>query len=81
MAASHVPHLCNDQGVEKISVGTTELQCMGARPPFDHPHVFLDMGSDTQIICPYCSTLFVVDTRLEGDQTNPPDCVYQTDVR
>ena len=32
--------------------------CVGARPPFDHPHVFLDMGDDHEIICPYCSTLF-----------------------
>ena len=64
MAAHFVPHLANDQGAEKIFVGVKELNCMGARPPFDHPHVFLDMGSDGQILCPYCSTLFVYDARL-----------------
>ena len=32
--------------------------CVGAMPPFDHPHVFLDMGDDDEIICPYCSTLY-----------------------
>ena len=61
MAAGIVPHLANDQGVEKIFVGVRELQCMGARPPFDHPHIFIDMGADTQALCPYCSTLFIYD--------------------
>ena len=45
MAAHFVPHLANDQGAEKIFVRVKELNCMGARPPFDHPHVFLDIGS------------------------------------
>ena len=40
MAASLVPHFANDQGVEKISIGVKEFQCMGARPPHDHPHVY-----------------------------------------
>ena len=50
MADIGVPHFCNDAGVEKIQIGVNEFQCMGARPPFDHPHVFLDMGGDRQII-------------------------------
>lgn len=75
MAVSLIPHFCNDRGVEKIGIGVTEFQCMGARAPFDHPHVFLDMGADTQIICPYCSTLYVKDQRLNADQSNPPGCI------
>ena len=51
-AASAVPHFANDLGVEKIYIGAKELQCMGARAPFDHPHVYLDMGADAQILCP-----------------------------
>ena len=35
MAATNVPHLANDVGAEKIFIGVKELQCMGARPPFD----------------------------------------------
>ncbi|MBI1648945.1 zinc-finger domain-containing protein [Hyphomicrobium sulfonivorans] len=75
MASSLVPHLANDDGVEKIFVGVRELNCMGARPPFDHPHVFLDMGSDGQILCPYCSTLYLYDPRLAADETDPPGCL------
>ncbi len=76
MAASTIPHLVNDLGVEKIHVGAHEIQCMGARAPFDHPHVFLDMGSDSQIICPYCSTLYVHDERLGPMDSDPPTCVH-----
>ena len=75
MAASLVPHLANDQGVEKIYVGVSELKCMGARRPYDHPHVYLDMGGDSQILCPYCSTLYIHDERLHADETDPKGCV------
>jgi uncharacterized Zn-finger protein len=71
--AHSVPHLANDKGVEKIFVGVKELQCIGARAPFDHPHVYLDMGADSQILCPYCSTLYVHDVRLGPGETDPKD--------
>ena len=71
MAASVVPHFANDLGVEKIYVGAKEFQCMGARDPFDHPHVYLDMGQDSQILCPYCSTLFIHDPRLSEAESDP----------
>lgn len=77
MAASAVPHFCNDGGVEKIIIGAKEFQCMGARPPFDHPHVFLDMGADSQALCPYCSTLYVHDGRLSAAESDPPACLYE----
>jgi len=75
MTSSAVPHLANDQGVEKIFIGVRELNCMGARPPFDHPHVYLDMGDDGQILCPYCSTLYIYDPRLAPDQSDPAGCL------
>ncbi len=69
MADKIVPHFANDKGVEKIFIGVKEFNCMGARPPFDHPHIFLDMGADHQVICPYCSTLYVYDPRLNADES------------
>jgi uncharacterized Zn-finger protein len=67
MAQTLVPHMVNDQGVDRIKIGVKEFQCMGAAPPHDHPHVYLDMGHEAQIVCPYCSTLFVHDgARLEA---------------
>jgi uncharacterized Zn-finger protein len=75
MAETFIPHFANDAGVEKIWIGVKEFQCMGARPPFDHPHVFLDMGADSQILCPYCSTLYVHSAQLEPDQSEPAGCL------
>jgi uncharacterized Zn-finger protein len=71
MADHTIPHFHNDQGVAVIGIGVREFMCVGAKPPFDHPHVFLDMGTDSEKICPYCGTLFRFDAALRGTETNP----------
>ncbi len=71
MAGGLVPHFANDKGAERIFIGVKEFNCMGARPPFDHPHVYLDMGQDGQVLCPYCSTLYVHDPRLGQTESDP----------
>ena len=68
------------QAAGKIYVGAKEFQCMGARDPFDHPHVYLDMGSDAQVLCPYCSTLYVHDPRLGAADTEPKGCLVDAEV-
>ena len=75
MADQKIPHFANDDGAEKIFIGVKEFQCMGARPPYDHPHVFLDMGADNQILCPYCSTLYLYDPRLAPTESDPAGAV------
>ena len=65
------PKFSNDEGVEKIRIGVREFECMGAKPPFDHPHIFLDMGSENTIICPYCSTVYEYDPSLKADESVP----------
>ena len=80
MADHIVPHFCNDHGAEKIYIGVREFQCMGATPPHDHPHIFIDMGSETEAICPYCSTLFVYDANLGAKDTDPPACYYDKEA-
>ena len=69
-----VPHFHNDVGAGVIEIGAREFMCIGARPPFDHPHVFLDMGDDTEVICPYCSTLYRFDPTLAPGAARPPEC-------
>ncbi len=78
MAASVVPHFANDIGVDRIKVGVHELNCMGARPPFDHPHVYLDMGTDNEILCPYCSTVYEYVPGLSAVESDPPGCIVAT---
>lgn len=71
MAGHTVPHFHNTQGVARIGIGVREFMCVGALPPFDHPHVFLDMGDENEIVCPYCSTLYRYEEGLAADLTNP----------
>ncbi|MGH6866359.1 MAG: zinc-finger domain-containing protein [Methyloceanibacter sp.] len=76
MAQTLVPHLVNDKGVDRIRIGVKEFQCMGASPPHDHPHVYLDMGNAEEIVCPYCSTLFEHDPALAANESAPSGCVF-----
>jgi uncharacterized Zn-finger protein len=71
MAHAVVAHFANDLGVKEIKVGLKEFMCMGARAPFDHPHIFLDMGGENSTICPYCSTHFVYTPSLKAHETLP----------
>ena len=72
MAEHSTPHFHNTPGVAEIRVGAKEFMCIGALPPFDHPHVYLDMGEENEIVCPYCSTLFNYDPSLKQTESDPP---------
>ena len=54
-----------------IDIGAHEFMCMGAKPPFDHPHVYCDMGGDKEYVCPYCSTLYRHDPGLAPSAARP----------
>ena len=66
MADTIVPHFHNDLGVAVIDIGAKEFMCVGAMPPFDHPHVYCDMGDASEYVCPYCSTLYRHDPTLKA---------------
>ncbi len=76
MAHPGVPHFHNSDGVRSVRIGAREFQCIGALPPFDHPHIFLDMGRGGEIVCPYCSTLYVLDEHLAADAAEPMSAIF-----
>ena len=80
MADRVVPHLTNDDGVRAIEVGVKEFMCIGAAPPFDHPHIFIDMGDADEIVCAYCSTVYRYRADLAPTVTNPPGHLYRGDL-
>jgi uncharacterized Zn-finger protein len=63
-------------GVASIEIGAKEFMCIGATPPYDHPHVFLDMGAASEIICPYCSTLYKHNAKLPHDAAMPAEAAW-----
>lgn len=76
MASGATPHFQNQMGLASIEVGAKEFMCIGAPPPFDHPHIFIDMGSDTEAVCPYCSTLYKFSSRLGASESNPAQAAW-----
>jgi uncharacterized Zn-finger protein len=76
MAGGSIPHFQNDAGHPAIEIGVKEFMCVGANPPFDHPHIFIDMGDENEAVCSYCSTLYRYSPKLKADETNPAGCVY-----
>ncbi len=80
MAETIVPHFHNEPGVAAVTIGAREFMCIGAKPPLDHPHVFLDMGDDNEIVCPYCSTLYRLDPALDARASRPAECAWTDSV-
>jgi uncharacterized Zn-finger protein len=74
MAEHVIPHFHNTPGVPVIEIGASEFMCVGEKPPFDHPHIFIDMGDASEAICPYCSTLFRHDPSLDPHAARPAEC-------
>ncbi|MFK4809996.1 zinc-finger domain-containing protein [Devosia neptuniae] len=79
-AHGSTPHFHNTEGLRQIEVGSKEFQCVGALPPFDHPHIFIDMGKDSEAVCPYCSTHYVYNPALAAGTANPLSAVYHADA-
>lgn len=76
MAHTGVPHFHNDPGVPRIQVGSKEFMCIGAHPPLDHPHVFIDMGAENDVICSYCGTLYTFNPLLSSGEAEPAECLW-----
>jgi uncharacterized Zn-finger protein len=76
MAAGATPHFQNQMGLPAIEVGAREFMCIGAPPPFDHPHIFIDMGAETETVCPYCSTLYKYNTDLGPEESIPAQAAW-----
>jgi uncharacterized Zn-finger protein len=70
------PKFQNDRGMSEIRIGAKEFECIGQSPPQDHPHVFLEMGNQDRILCPYCNTLFRFDPSLETFESKPAESLF-----
>lgn len=76
MATGATPHFQNTMGLASIEIGAREFMCIGALPPFDHPHIFIDMGSGSEAICPYCSTLYKHNPKLSPEASIPAQAAW-----
>jgi uncharacterized Zn-finger protein len=74
---ANYPKFQNEIGVPAVGIGCREFECIGDKPPQDHPHIYLNMGDAIEIVCPYCSTLYRFDPSLGADESDPPDCAHK----
>ena len=42
-------------------VSSSNVICDGGGGALGHPKVYLEMGKEKKIVCPYCSKLFVLE--------------------
>jgi len=47
---------------DAIPVTSRSVRCDGGGGPLGHPAVFLKIGPSDEIVCPYCSRQFVLET-------------------
>jgi len=60
------------QPFETVYVDSTEVSCDGGGGALGHPKVYLNLSADGEIECPYCSRLFVHQSK-RGHETMPPE--------
>jgi uncharacterized Zn-finger protein len=73
---SGYPKFKNDLGISEIKIGARQFACIGASPPHDHPHVYLEVGVADWIGCPYCSTVFRYEAALAPYAADPSECAF-----
>jgi uncharacterized Zn-finger protein len=74
MMASRYPKFRNDRAVPEIRIGAREFNCIGVSPPQDHPHVYINIGDQDTILCPY--SRYRYDSRLAPFEADPQDCLF-----
>jgi uncharacterized Zn-finger protein len=71
-----LPKYHNETAAPVICIGVTGFACIGVLPPHDHPHVYLAI-EERSVLCPYCSTLFRFEPRLDVKDTEPPGHYFE----
>ena len=51
---------------ETLEVDTTRVSCEGSGGALGHPRVYLEMGDESFVECPYCDRRFVLKAGAGG---------------
>ena len=52
------PEIVKNQDKNTELVSSKKVSCSGPDGPLGHPKVYLEMGDNESVICPYCSKIF-----------------------
>jgi len=53
--------------IEIIQTDKRSVACDGGDGPLGHPRVYLSIGPEDEILCPYCSRLYQYRSSALGD--------------
>jgi uncharacterized Zn-finger protein len=64
VAQNNPQHSSQHNPLETLYVNSKKVSCQGEREGFKsgsgHPTIYLDMGKNDFVICPYCSKFFTI---------------------
>ena len=46
---------------QEVKVKEVRISCDGGKGSLGHPKVYLDVGKNGYVVCPYCSKKFVLE--------------------
>ena len=58
----------SSERAERLETDKTRVTCNGGGGALGHPKVFLEIPTNGDVMCPYCSKHFI----LSGDAANTP---------
>ena len=61
------PKFQNEVGRAIVRIGCHEFECIGDKPPQDHPHIYLNMGDASDISLPLL--LYAIPFRSDPGRT------------
>ncbi len=48
------------KALEVVHVTSKKVSCEGAKADSSHPLIYLNMGNEDHVVCPYCSRYFTI---------------------
>jgi uncharacterized Zn-finger protein len=60
------------QPFETIYVDTRTVSCNGGGGALGHPLVYLNLGPNHRVECPYCSRLYIQEQAKSAHESQPP---------
>ena len=57
--------------IEVIVVDSKKIACDGHSIASKHPLIYLNMGSDNNVVCPYCSKNFIIKKEVPSNKKHP----------
>ena len=66
MSVQAQPENADIPAPEVIEVDTTKVSCDGSGGALGHPRVYLEMGDERFVECPYCDRRFILKAGANG---------------